>query len=123
MCCLVLLDQVLHSRMPRRVLDLGSGTGVLAIAAAKALHRRVLASDIDPVSARTARDNARLTASRRSRDAERSSTPEGCRTSREPRVGSSRSLPAEGRIVLPIRHVRTTGPTDGIGGGGSKSRT
>ena len=44
----------------RRVLDLGAGTGVLAIAAAKALHRHVLASDIDPLSVQVARDNARL---------------------------------------------------------------
>jgi ribosomal protein L11 methyltransferase len=58
--CLLLLDFVLRSRFPRRVLDLGSGTGVLAIAAAKALRRRVLASDIDPVSVHVARDNARL---------------------------------------------------------------
>jgi ribosomal protein L11 methyltransferase len=58
--CLLLLDFVLRSRFPRRVLDLGSGTGVLAIAAAKALRRPVLASDIDPVSVKVARDNARL---------------------------------------------------------------
>jgi ribosomal protein L11 methyltransferase len=58
--CLLLLDQVLRSRSPQRVLDLGSGTGVLAIAAAKALRRRVLASDIDPVSVGVARDNAWL---------------------------------------------------------------
>jgi ribosomal protein L11 methyltransferase len=58
--CLFLLDQVLRSHFPRRVLDLGSGTGVLAIAAAKAQRRRVLASDIDPVSVGVARDNARL---------------------------------------------------------------
>ena len=58
--CLLLLGQVLRSREPRRVLDLGTGTGVLAIAAAKAQRRRVLASDIDPVSVRVARDNARL---------------------------------------------------------------
>src|SRR5204862_44317 len=45
-----------------RVLDLGTGSGVLAIAAAKALHGRVLASDIDPLSVRVARDNARLNA-------------------------------------------------------------
>jgi ribosomal protein L11 methyltransferase len=57
---LLLLDQVLRARSPKRVLDLGSGTGVLAIAAAKALRRRVLASDIDPVSVGVARDNARL---------------------------------------------------------------
>ena len=58
--CLLLLDQVLQKYYPRRVLDLGTGTGVLAIAAAKALHRAVLASDIDPASVRVARENARL---------------------------------------------------------------
>jgi ribosomal protein L11 methyltransferase len=58
--CLLLLGEVLRARKPRRVLDLGTGTGVLAIAAAKALRRRVLASDIDPVSVHVARDNARL---------------------------------------------------------------
>ncbi|UFZ03953.1 50S ribosomal protein L11 methyltransferase [Bradyrhizobium ontarionense] len=58
--CLLLLDHILKARTPRRVLDLGTGTGVLAIAAAKARHRRVLASDIDAPSVMVARDNARL---------------------------------------------------------------
>jgi ribosomal protein L11 methyltransferase len=58
--CLLLLDSVLKAYRPRRVLDLGTGTGVLAIAAAKALYGEVLASDIDPLSVRVARDNARL---------------------------------------------------------------
>jgi ribosomal protein L11 methyltransferase len=58
--CLLLLDHVLKAYFPRRVLDLGTGTGVLAIAAAKALHRAVLASDIDPASVRVASENARL---------------------------------------------------------------
>ena len=58
--CLLLLDHVLKAHRPRRVLDLGTGTGVLAIAAAKALHERILASDIDPLSVQVARQNARL---------------------------------------------------------------
>jgi ribosomal protein L11 methyltransferase len=58
--CLLLLDHVLKAHQPRRVLDLGTGTGVLAIAAAKALHSGVLASDIDPPSVQVARENARL---------------------------------------------------------------
>src|SRR4051794_12615761 len=58
--CLLLLDHVLKAYHPRRVLDLGTGTGVLAIAAAKALHGAVLASDIDPPSVQVARENARL---------------------------------------------------------------
>ncbi|WP_316165957.1 MULTISPECIES: 50S ribosomal protein L11 methyltransferase [unclassified Bradyrhizobium] len=58
--CLLLLDHVLKTRAPRQVLDLGTGTGVLAIAAAKATHRSVLASDIDAPSVMVARENARL---------------------------------------------------------------
>ena len=60
--CLLLLDHLLKRHRPRRVLDLGTGTGVLAIAAAKALRRTVLASDIDVPSVRLARENARLNA-------------------------------------------------------------
>ena len=58
--CLLLLDELLKAYRPRRVLDLGTGTGVLAIAAAKALQIKVLASDIDPLSVRVAHENARL---------------------------------------------------------------
>ncbi len=42
-----------------RVLDLGTGTGVLAMAAAKLLRQPILASDIDPVAVRVARANAK----------------------------------------------------------------
>ena len=45
---------------PLRVLDVGCGTGVLAIAAAQALRRRVALGDIDPVAVAVAHDNARL---------------------------------------------------------------
>jgi ribosomal protein L11 methyltransferase len=43
-----------------RILDLGTGSGVLAIAAARALRQHVLATDIDPEAVRVARANARL---------------------------------------------------------------
>jgi ribosomal protein L11 methyltransferase len=57
--CLLALDRILRAHRPQRVLDVGTGTGVLAIAAAKALRRPVLASDIDPTSVKVARANAR----------------------------------------------------------------
>jgi ribosomal protein L11 methyltransferase len=60
--CLLLLDHLLKAHRPQRALDLGTGTGVLAIAAARALRRAVLASDIDAPSVRLARENARLNA-------------------------------------------------------------
>jgi ribosomal protein L11 methyltransferase len=42
------------------VLDIGTGSGVLAIAAAKVFRTGVTASDIDPVAVHAARANARL---------------------------------------------------------------
>src|SRR6202161_2089298 len=61
--CLLALDRLCRSHAaarPKRILDLGTGSGVLAIAAARAVRQRVLATDIDPVATRAARDNARL---------------------------------------------------------------
>lgn len=57
--CLLALDALLKHRLPARVLDVGCGTGVLALAAARALRKSVLASDIDPVAVAVTRDNAR----------------------------------------------------------------
>jgi ribosomal protein L11 methyltransferase len=56
--CLLALDQIVRRRRPRRVLDVGTGTGVLAIAAAKMLRRPVLASDSDRQAVSVARANA-----------------------------------------------------------------
>lgn len=58
--CLLALDRLFKRRRFDRILDLGTGTGLLAIAAARILRRRVLASDIDPVAVRIARENAAL---------------------------------------------------------------
>jgi len=59
--CLLALDLLAKSQpRPKTILDLGTGTGVLAIAAARTWHRRVLATDIDAAAVRVARENARL---------------------------------------------------------------
>lgn len=55
--CLRALEVVARLR-PRRVLDLGTGSGILAMGAAKLLHRAVLATDIEPWSVRVAGQNA-----------------------------------------------------------------
>lgn len=58
--CLSAFDRILKQGSPRRVLDVGTGTGVLAIAAAKTGSTTVVATDIDRVSVRIARENAAL---------------------------------------------------------------
>ena len=58
--CLLHFDRLLKRRRPARVLDVGCGAGVLAIAAAKHLRQKVWLGDIDPVAVEVANENAAL---------------------------------------------------------------
>jgi ribosomal protein L11 methyltransferase len=57
--CLALISDLAKRHRFRRVLDLGCGTGVLAIAMARLWRSPVLAADIDPVAVGVTQDNAR----------------------------------------------------------------
>jgi ribosomal protein L11 methyltransferase len=57
--CLLALDRLARRCRFRRPLDIGTGSGILAIAAAKRLKRDVLASDIDCGAARVAAHHVR----------------------------------------------------------------
>ena len=58
--CLEALDDILKRHRPRQILDLGCGTGVLAIAASQALKTKSLATDIDAEAVRVTMNNAAL---------------------------------------------------------------
>ena len=58
--CLRALVAELKRGRPAHVLDVGTGTGILAFAAAKALRGTVVAGDLDGEAVTTARENARL---------------------------------------------------------------
>jgi ribosomal protein L11 methyltransferase len=57
--CLLALDRLSRSRRAHRVLDVGCGSGILAIGAARAWSARIVASDIDRDSVRLAAENMR----------------------------------------------------------------
>jgi ribosomal protein L11 methyltransferase len=58
--CLVALSRLLRTRRFESAFDLGSGSGVLAIAIARDTRRTVIASDIDPLAVTIARENAEI---------------------------------------------------------------
>lgn len=58
-CCLEALDWLSKRRSFSHILDMGTGSGILAIAAAKLWNAEVLAADIDPVAVRVTQDNVR----------------------------------------------------------------
>ena len=60
--CLLAYDRLLKRKRFDKVLDVGAGTGVLAIAAAKTGSRIAVGTDIDPVSVRIGRENAKVNA-------------------------------------------------------------
>ncbi|QQR40195.1 50S ribosomal protein L11 methyltransferase [Devosia rhizoryzae] len=57
--CLEAIEAVLETKSPSAMIDVGTGTGVLAIALAKRTGKKVLATDIDPIAVTTTDDNAR----------------------------------------------------------------
>jgi ribosomal protein L11 methyltransferase len=59
--CLLAIDRLVRSHTFGSVLDLGCGSGVLAIAVAKSLpHARIVAADMDAQSVKVAAENVRL---------------------------------------------------------------
>jgi ribosomal protein L11 methyltransferase len=59
--CLLAIEMLARLTQPKSILDLGAGSGVLAIAAAKAFRHgpKVVAMDIDPVAVAVARENCK----------------------------------------------------------------
>jgi ribosomal protein L11 methyltransferase len=57
--CLIALDRLAPRSRPRRMLDLGCGSGILAIAMARLWRGEIVAADIDPIAVEVAAANAR----------------------------------------------------------------
>lgn len=58
--CLEAMEWLAQSRKFSKILDMGTGSGILAIAAAKLWKSDVLAVDLDPISVRVTSENAKI---------------------------------------------------------------
>ena len=120
--CLEMIDRVVRRERPRNALDLGAGSAVLAIAVAKLGQIPVLATDIDPVAVRVARQNVRLNGASAYVQAVTATglPPSGLRSQRavrpdrrqHPRQAADAACAGDGaarragRIAHPVRHPR-----------------
>lgn len=62
--CLEAMEWLSHKYDFKNILDMGCGSGILAIASAKLWNAEVLAADIDPVAVNVTRENARINRAR-----------------------------------------------------------
>ncbi|WP_182417381.1 50S ribosomal protein L11 methyltransferase [Bartonella sp. HY038] len=58
--CLEMIGMVMRNEHPQNILDLGTGSGVLAIGMAKLYPVKIVASDIDPIATKVAKENIKL---------------------------------------------------------------
>ncbi|WP_321397811.1 50S ribosomal protein L11 methyltransferase [Emcibacter sp.] len=58
--CLLAIEDIARKGQPQNILDLGCGSGVLALAMAKLWNSPVTASDIDPIATDTTIENAEV---------------------------------------------------------------
>ena len=61
-CCLGFMEEIIRAELITSMLDLGTGSGILALAAARMGVKRVLAVDRNRLAVRTARENVKVNA-------------------------------------------------------------
>ena len=111
--CLLALDWLARRRLVTRAFDIGTGSGILAVAAARLWPARVLALDSDPVAVATARETVRRNGLSRRVTAVQG---EGFRADTVRRLGGAdlivaniRAKPIAGMAPAFARHLRPSG--------------